>query len=279
MGPPGMPKHPPMHEPPPRSMPPPPRPMPPPPRPMPPKDNTPSPTITIHSQEGPPKPGPPPKPLMGGPPGHMEPPPHGMPPRPPNPMLHPPPAGRPPMMPPPGDMGGMMQPPPLMPPPPGMMMPPPPGQMMPPPHMQQSRPPQSMDNPDMMMQPPKPHMQQDDDEPLSKKSKLDSMEADLVPEQMFIKQKPSSVTFRVQVPDLPDKSDWQCQGQVLSISAQLSDAVSVYNVKTENISNFECIFDNLALYFECRISKNALRTSDFFWRFCPLGTFFNDDCY
>jgi len=35
----------------------------------------------------------------------------------------------------------------------------------------------------------------------------------------------------------------------------------------------ECIFDNMALHFECRINKNEKRTlSDcFFWRFCPLG--------
>jgi len=32
-------------------------------------------------------------------------------------------------------------------------------------------------------------------------------------------------------------------------------------------------FDNMTLYLECRINKNALlqTTDGFFWRFCPLG--------
>ena len=64
----------------------------------------------------------------------------------------------------------------------------------------------------------------DDDEPSAKKGKFD--ESDLMPEDVFMRQNAPNVTFRVQVPDLPDKSDWQCQGQTLSISAQLSDSVS-----------------------------------------------------
>ena len=64
----------------------------------------------------------------------------------------------------------------------------------------------------------------DDDEPASKKAKFD--ESDLIPEDAFMRQNAPNVTFRVQVPDLPDKSDWQCQGQTLSISAMLSDSVN-----------------------------------------------------
>ena len=64
----------------------------------------------------------------------------------------------------------------------------------------------------------------DDDEPSAKKGKFD--ESDLMPEDVFMRQNAPNVTFRVQVPDLPDKSDWQCQGQTLSISAQLPDSVS-----------------------------------------------------
>jgi len=30
-------------------------------------------------------------------------------------------------------------------------------------------------------------------------------------------------------------------------------------------SSLECIFDNMALYFECQINQTV------FWRFCPLG--------
>jgi len=32
----------------------------------------------------------------------------------------------------------------------------------------------------------------------------------------------------------------------------------------------ECIFDNMALYFDCRINQNALLQT-VFWRFCLLG--------
>jgi len=36
--------------------------------------------------------------------------------------------------------------------------------------------------------------------------------------------------------------------------------------------NLECISDNMALYFACRINKNALLQIVFFRRFCPLGS-------
>jgi len=36
----------------------------------------------------------------------------------------------------------------------------------------------------------------------------------------------------------------------------------------------ECIFDNMALYFQSRINKNALTSDCFFRRFCPLGYVF-----
>jgi len=32
----------------------------------------------------------------------------------------------------------------------------------------------------------------------------------------------------------------------------------------------QCIFDNMALYFEYQIDENALLQT-IFWRFCPLG--------
>ena len=73
-----------------------------------------------------------------------------------------------------------------------------------------------------------PPQGQDDDEPSAKKGKFD--ESDLMSEDVFMRQNPPNVTFRVQVPDLPDKSDWQCQGQTLSVNAQLSDSVrTIYN--------------------------------------------------
>lgn len=188
------------------------------------QDNTPGPTINIRQpDQGSSKPPGPPKPLMSsGPPPPIDAQ-RNMPPRPPPNMMRPP--GAPPMMRPPGDMGPMMQPPPLMPPPPGMMMPP--GQMMPPPPHMQQPPPQGMDDQQMMM----PPLPMDEEEPVSKKAKMDSLEADLVPEEMYLKQHPGQITFRVQVPDLPEKSEWQCQGQVLSLSMLLSDPCSVIKAK------------------------------------------------
>jgi len=73
----------------------------------------------------------------------------------------------------------------------------------------------------------------DDDEPSAKKGKFD--ESDLMPEDVFMRQNAPNVTFRVQVPDLPDKPDWQCQGQTLSISAQLSDSCSAIKAKVNGM--------------------------------------------
>jgi len=219
------------HQPPPssRPMPPPPRPTPPPMRPPPMVDNTPTPTIIIppQQQQEPPQhmqpPQMPPKPLMPSvPPPQMQQQ-QQRPQLPPNPMMRPPPGM---MGPPPGDMG-MMQPPPLM---PGMMLPPP-GQMMPPPPHMQPPPQRPMDDQGMRGMPPPQGM--DDDEPSAKKGKFD--ESDLMAEDVFIRQNAPNVTFRVQVPDLPDKPDWQCQGQTLSISAQLSDSCSAIKAKVNGM--------------------------------------------
>jgi len=155
------------------------------------------------------------------------------------PPQRPPAMPRPPM--PPSGMGGMppqppllpqppgnmpMRPPPLMPPPHGMMMPrqPPPGQFIRPP-----MPPPRMDEPPQPMLLPPPNLEEE--EPQSKKAKMDSMEADLVPEQAFLQRNRSPVTFRVQVPELPDKPEWQCQGQVLQITLPLHDQCSVIKAK------------------------------------------------
>lgn len=118
---------------------------------------------------------------------------------------------------------GMVRPP-LM--PPGMMMPPqsmgqPTPRFMPP-----AMPPPSEQDTPVILPPP-----MEEEEPASKKAKMDSLEADLVPENLFLETNRLPVTFRVQVPELPDKPEWQCQGQVLTITLPLHDQCSVIKAK------------------------------------------------
>ena len=147
-------------------------------------------------------------------------------PTPPAPALLPP----PPFM---GRPGGPPIPPPPGPPRMGMVRPPmmPPRMMMPPQNMNQQRPrfipppipPPSDEPPTIILPPP---IEEEEDEPVFKKSKIESLEADLLPEDLFLETNRLPVTFRVQVPDLPDKPEWQCQGQVLTITLPLKDQVS-----------------------------------------------------
>ena len=166
----------------------------------------------------------PPQPLMSNAPSHMQPPNMMRPPQ-QQPMMTPrPPVSQPPQRPsappqPPPSMP-MVRPPPLMP-PPGMMMPPPnmppqqPNTFLPPPMPQQI-----MEEPPLMLPPAT-----EDEEPVSKKAKMDSLEAGLIDESTFLQQNRLPVTFRVQVPELPDKPEWQCQGQTLKIVIPLNDQV------------------------------------------------------
>jgi splicing factor 3A subunit 1 len=119
---------------------------------------------------------------------------------------------RPPLMPPPGMMmppGAGMGPRPGAPPPPFMapMPGPPPAAVM-----------DEGPGPSILL-PPAPA---DEEEPMSKKAKMDSLEAELIGESEFLKKNTRPITFRVAVPELPDKSEWQCQGQTLSITMPLT---------------------------------------------------------
>lgn len=119
------------------------------------------------------------------------------------------------------------QPPPMRPvmarppmPPPMMGMPPqrpPQGGFMPPPPM--GRPP---------MMPPQHQKPQQDDEPPSKKSKS---EESLIPENEFLARNKGPVTFKIQVPNHPDKPEWQLNGQSLTFTLPLTDNVSVIKAK------------------------------------------------
>ncbi|XP_074652831.1 splicing factor 3A subunit 1-like [Tubulanus polymorphus] len=114
--------------------------------------------------------------------------------------------------------------------PPVMMMP-----AMPQPPMMPGMPP--LPPPPMMppmpMQVPHPmssHQQQHavEDEPPTKKAKT---EDSLLPEEEFLRRYKAPVTFQVQIPNMPDKSEWKLTGQMLTLTLPLTDNVSVIKAK------------------------------------------------
>ncbi|XP_015795989.1 splicing factor 3A subunit 1 [Tetranychus urticae] len=66
-----------------------------------------------------------------------------------------------------------------------------------------------------------------DDEPPFKKSREDSM----VPEDEFMRRFNGPVTFQVKVPEVPDKPEWNLQGQTVNLTLPLTDMVSVIKAK------------------------------------------------
>ncbi|XP_064614806.1 splicing factor 3A subunit 1-like [Liolophura sinensis] len=73
--------------------------------------------------------------------------------------------------------------------------------------------------------PPPPPMEE---EPASKKQKT---EESLIPEDDFLRTHNGPVTFKVQVPNLPDKPEWKLNGQMLNFTLPLTDNVSVLKAK------------------------------------------------
>jgi len=63
----------------------------------------------------------------------------------------------------------------------------------------------------------------DDDEPASKRQRT---EENLIPEGEFLARNLSPVTFKVMVPQMPDKPEWKLDGQILSLTLQLTDTVN-----------------------------------------------------
>merc|ERR1712179_582437 len=55
----------------------------------------------------------------------------------------------------------------------------------------------------------------DDDEPASKRQRT---EENLIPEGEFLARNLSPVTFKVMVPQMPDKPEWKLDGQILSLT-------------------------------------------------------------
>jgi len=64
--------------------------------------------------------------------------------------------------------------------------------------------------------------------PASKRSRA---EADLIPADIFLQQNGGPIMIRVQCPNLPEKTEWKLQGQMLTFSLPLTDEVSVIKAK------------------------------------------------
>eukprot|EP00794_Sanderia_malayensis_P016898 gene16898-18604_t len=79
------------------------------------------------------------------------------------------------------------------------------------------------------MPPPMQEQMQMDDEPVAKKAKTDDNE--LMDEQQFLATNPSPVSFKVQIPDMKEKTEWRCHGQTLMFTLPLTDQVSVIKAK------------------------------------------------
>merc|ERR1739844_657324 len=89
----------------------------------------------------------------------------------------------------------------------------------------------SFGTPHMPPAAPGPPMQQMEmDEPPNKKARG---EDNLMPEADFLARNVSPVTFRVVVPNDPEKPDWELNGQMLTLTLPLSDPISVLKAKLQ----------------------------------------------
>ncbi|KAK3096249.1 hypothetical protein FSP39_024939 [Pinctada imbricata] len=75
---------------------------------------------------------------------------------------------------------------------------------------------------------PPPRAPPPDDEPPTKKQKTEDQ---LIPEEDFLKTHAGQVTFKVQVPNVEDKPEWNLKGQTLSYTLPLTDSISVMKAK------------------------------------------------
>ena len=69
----------------------------------------------------------------------------------------------------------------------------------------------------------------DEDEPASKRQKT---EEDLIPVGEFLARNLSPVSFKVMVPQMPDKPEWKLDGQMLTLTLQLTDTVNTNQLLT-----------------------------------------------
>eukprot|EP00795_Rhopilema_esculentum_P012737 gene12737-3463_t len=71
------------------------------------------------------------------------------------------------------------------------------------------------------------------DEPYAKRSRMDG-DNELMGEQEFLATHPSPVTFKVQVPEMREKTEWRCHGQALMFTLPLTDQISVIKAKVHD---------------------------------------------
>ncbi|XP_058945289.1 splicing factor 3A subunit 1-like [Pocillopora verrucosa] len=140
--------------------------------------------------------------------------------------------------PPPPPMSAMMN----LPPPPPMLPPGAPPQFMgipppPPPGGLPRMPPPPFVNPNPPVAPPPPSKRDmDGDDAAGKKSRTEPAEANLVPEDQFLSSNPNPVTFGVQIPNMPDKSEWKLDGSTVRLTLPLTDQISVIKAKLHEIT-------------------------------------------
>ncbi|XP_048747370.2 splicing factor 3A subunit 1-like [Ostrea edulis] len=67
-----------------------------------------------------------------------------------------------------------------------------------------------------------------DDEPPAKKQKTEDQ---LIPEDVFLARNKGPVTFKVSVPKVEDKPEWNLKGQTVSFTLPLTDTISVMKAK------------------------------------------------
>ena len=68
----------------------------------------------------------------------------------------------------------------------------------------------------------------DDDEPASKRSRT---EENLIPEGEFLARNPGPVTMKISVPSIPDKPEWKCDGQMMTLTLALTETVNTVKAK------------------------------------------------
>ena len=109
----------------------------------------------------------------------------------------------------------------IMPPPPPVMVAPSPFYMTP------TAPVYMVPEPDRAPPPPPPAA----DEPPVKKAREDNF----IPEAEWMAKNPGTVTFRVMIPNMPDKPEWQLNGQTITLTHPLSDTVAIMKAKLSEI--------------------------------------------
>lgn len=89
-------------------------------------------------------------------------------------------------------------------------------------------PPPPFVNPNPPVAPPMPSKRDaEGDDMGGKRSRAEPAEANLIPEDVFLSSHPNPVSFGVQIPHMPDKTEWKLDGNTIRLTLPLTDQVSV----------------------------------------------------